>query len=190
MTSRSSSRIRCVPARSRSSTVVLHGATSCPQERQTFDNQQVAAYAAGKQSLFWDYAELFYHEQGQEDTSYVDTDYLNGLAQQIPKLDLRWKTDQGDPALLSQVQADEQSALPGLTGTPTLIMSGQRAPRLSRARGCAAPTTATSPRRCRRSSDHRRGAGRRVPSASRRVDPLFGDDPRLRASMGSSSRPI
>jgi protein-disulfide isomerase len=93
-----------------------------------FNTQQVAAYAAGKQNLFWYYAELFYHQQGTENTAYVTPAFLNGLAIQIPMLHLTtWHTDRGDPALLSQVQADEQAAAAqSLTGTPTLIMSGAK----------------------------------------------------------------
>jgi len=37
---------------------------------QTFQTQQVAALAAGKQNHFWDYAELFYREQGAEGRSW------------------------------------------------------------------------------------------------------------------------
>jgi protein-disulfide isomerase len=106
-------------------------ATGClgnAANQQTFNTQQVAAYAAGKQHLFWDYAELFYHEQGQEGTGYVNTAYLNHLARQIPKLNLNtWKTDQGDPSLLAQVQNDQQAAnVQAPNGTPTLIMSGKK----------------------------------------------------------------
>lgn len=100
--------------------------TSDPQ--QLFEKQQVAAYAAGKQNLFWDYTELFYHEQGTEDTGYVTTDYLDQLAKQIPGLNLsKWQTDLGDPALLAQVQGDLHAAsAQNLDGTPTLIMSGAK----------------------------------------------------------------
>ena len=51
-----------------------------------------------------------------------------GLADQIPNLDMtKWQTDQGDPALLNQVEGDEQSASNlGLQGTPTLIAIGAK----------------------------------------------------------------
>ena len=101
-------------------------ATCNNHPRSVFNQQQVAAYSAGQQKLFWDYAELFYHEQGDETSSYVTTDYLNSLAQQIPSLKLTtWQTDQKDPALLSQVEADESEASQlRLGGTPTLIAIG------------------------------------------------------------------
>jgi protein-disulfide isomerase len=93
-----------------------------------FNTQQVAAYAAGKQNLFWDYAELFYREQGQEDTGYVTTKYLNGLASQIPNLNLsKWQTEQKDPTLLAQVQGDAQAAsTDGFSATPTVVAVGPK----------------------------------------------------------------
>lgn len=93
-----------------------------------FNQQQVAAYAAGRQHLFWQYAELFYHEQGDETTSYVNTAYLDGLAKQIPTLNMAtWQKDQKDPALLSQVQSDNtQASRLGLPGTPTLVAAGPK----------------------------------------------------------------
>lgn len=93
-----------------------------------FNQQQVAAYAAGQQHLFWNYTELFYHEQGDETSAYVNTAYLDGLAKQIPSLkQSTWHLDQTDPSLLSQVQADASQANNlGLSGTPTLVAAGPK----------------------------------------------------------------
>lgn len=94
---------------------------------QTFQTQQVAALAAGEQNKFWNFAELFYREQGQEDTPYVTDTYLTDLAQQAGVNISKWDTARQDPALLAHVQADGaagQSA--GVTGTPTLIFSGPK----------------------------------------------------------------
>jgi protein-disulfide isomerase len=95
---------------------------------QVFEAQQVAAYAAGMQQRFWDYAEIFYREQGQEDTGYVTEAYLDSLARQTPGLNYTlWKRDRGDPSLLSQVLADEREATKlKLPGTPSLILRGPR----------------------------------------------------------------
>jgi len=94
----------------------------------TFQLQQVAALAAGNQQKFWNYVELFYHEQGQEDSGYVTESYLQGLAKQIPSLNLvKWQADRNDPALINQVQADVQSGTAlGVSGTPTLIFKGPK----------------------------------------------------------------
>lgn len=93
-----------------------------------FKQQQTAAYAAGKQHLFWDYAELFYHEQQAEGSGYVTAAWLQGLAKQIPKLKLStWETDLKDPVLADQVSSDTNAAIKlKLTGTPTLIMKGPK----------------------------------------------------------------
>ena len=93
-----------------------------------FNTQQVAGLAAGRQNLFWQFTELFYREQGQEDTGYVNESYLDGLAQQIPGLNLSaWKTARNDPNLTAQVASDQNSAKQiGVSGTPTLIFSGPK----------------------------------------------------------------
>jgi protein-disulfide isomerase len=93
-----------------------------------FTTQQVAGLAAGKQNKFWDYTELFYHEQGQEDTGYVNEAYLTGLAQQIPGLNLtQWQSDRQDSALATQVASDEsQGHTIGVSGTPQLIFQGPK----------------------------------------------------------------
>jgi protein-disulfide isomerase len=97
----------------------------------TFQTQQVAALAAGKQNHFWDYIELFYHQQGPEGTGYVTETYLQGLAKQVPGLNFSaWQSARNDPTLVSQVQSDQAAgATAGVQGTPTLIMHGPRGTR-------------------------------------------------------------
>lgn len=96
-----------------------------------FDTQQVAAYAAGAQSLFWNYAELFYREQGSEGSGYVTESYLDRLATQVPGLNLdAWRTARGDRALSAEIRADGAAAgARGVSGTPTLIVTGPRGSR-------------------------------------------------------------
>jgi protein-disulfide isomerase len=93
-----------------------------------FNTQQVAGLAAGKQNLFWQYTELFYHEQGTEDSGYVTPTYLNGLARQITTLNYAtWLSDRNDPNLTAQVGSDQASARQlGVSGTPTLIFAGPK----------------------------------------------------------------
>ncbi|HEY2768804.1 MAG TPA: thioredoxin domain-containing protein, partial [Solirubrobacteraceae bacterium] len=93
-------------------------------EPETFRTQQVAAYAAGKQKLAWHYIELFYHEQGAERTGYVTENYLQGLAQQVPGLNLpNWSAARSEPALSEQVTRDGQIANQrGFTGTPSFLI--------------------------------------------------------------------
>jgi protein-disulfide isomerase len=88
---------------------------------EVFRAQQVAALAAGKQNKMWYFLEIFYHEQGEENTEYVTESYLQGLAQQVPGLNLaRWTSDRSGPALISQVTSDQQAAATaGFSGTPS-----------------------------------------------------------------------
>jgi protein-disulfide isomerase len=93
-----------------------------------FNTQQVAGLSAGKQNLFWQYTELFYREQGTEDSGYVTESYLQGLAKQIPALNFAaWMSGRSDPSLTAQVGSDQASARElGVSGTPTLIFSGPK----------------------------------------------------------------
>jgi protein-disulfide isomerase len=94
------------------------------RERETFQTQQVAALAAGKQNLMWHYMELFYHEQGEENTGYVTESYLQGLAAQVPGLNLsNWSSARNEPAYANQVISDAQAANQnGFTGTPSFLI--------------------------------------------------------------------
>jgi protein-disulfide isomerase len=97
-------------------------------DQATFVQQQVAALAAGRQKRLWQYIELFYREQGQEGSGYVNDTYLQGLARQVPGLDVSaWSSARSDTALRSEVQSDATAAnTVGATGTPTLIVKGPK----------------------------------------------------------------
>jgi protein-disulfide isomerase len=98
----------------------METATTNPQ---TFELQQVAAEAAGLQNKMWYYIELFYHEQGAEDSGYVTEPFLAHLARQVPNLNLsRWQSDRNEPALAAEVRSDKQTAQQaGIPGTPGLF---------------------------------------------------------------------
>ena len=74
----------------------------------------------------WQFLELFYREQGQEGTSYVDDSFLSRLAGQVSGLNVAaWKSDRSESALSSQVSGDEQAAAAaGANATPTLVIKG------------------------------------------------------------------
>jgi protein-disulfide isomerase len=93
-----------------------------------FPLQQVAALAAGKQNKFWQYTELFYHQQGDESQAYVTESYLQGLAKQIAGLNLsQWQTARNDPNLANQVSSQQNTGKQiGVSGTPTLIFKGPK----------------------------------------------------------------
>jgi protein-disulfide isomerase len=89
-----------------------------------FNGQQIAALAAGKQNLAWYYIETFYHEQGQEDSGYVTESYIQGLAEQIPGLNLsKWTADRSDPELTNEIATDAQAVNnEGFNGTPSFLI--------------------------------------------------------------------
>ena len=89
---------------------------------------QRAMLAAGNQKKAWNYIELFYHEQGDEASSYVTDNYLGGLAKQIPGLSFdQWNSDRGSPTLTNQVSADVSAAnAAGFSSTPTLVVTGPK----------------------------------------------------------------
>jgi protein-disulfide isomerase len=109
-------------------TATCDGKRTANLQNEQFNSQQLAAYAAGKQNRFWQFAELFYHQQGSEGTGYADSAFLSGLAKQIPGLNLtKWQTDRSNAALKAQLAADGAYAnKAALSGTPTLIMSGKK----------------------------------------------------------------
>jgi protein-disulfide isomerase len=91
------------------------------RERETFKTQQSAALAAGKQNKGWYYIELFYNQQGEEDTGYVTEQYLQTLAKQTPGLNLsEWSAARSDPTFEDTITTDAQAAnAAGFTGTPS-----------------------------------------------------------------------
>ena len=89
-----------------------------------FNKQQEAALAAGKQNKAWDYIELFYHDQGEEDSGYVTEAFLQGLAQQISGLNLaEWTTERGNASFPKEITADSETASnEGFNGTPSFLV--------------------------------------------------------------------
>ena len=96
----------------------------------TFDAQQVAALAAGRQNKLWNYVELFYHEQGRENSGYVTEGYLQGLAQQVTGLNLiAWIAARSDPRLANTLAGDAQAAASaGVASTPSFVLGTEGKP--------------------------------------------------------------
>lgn len=107
--------------------VVYNAFETATRDPSVFKNQQVAALAAGKQKKFWDFTELFYHQQGQEGTDYVTEPYLETLARQAGLNLSTWKSDRSDPALTTEMTKQVSSGTAqGIQGTPTLIFQGPK----------------------------------------------------------------
>ncbi len=95
-----------------------------------FTTQQVAAYAAGRQNRAWYYIELFYHEQGKEDSGYVTESFLQSLASQVPGLNLQqWSAARNDKALETRVIEGNKEAINlGFEGTPSFTIGKSSGP--------------------------------------------------------------
>src|SRR5437588_1346022 len=95
------------------------------RDPETFQIQQVAALAAGKQNKLWEFIDLFYHEQGRENSGYVTEHYLDELAQQLTGLNLiAWTAARNDTALANTITSDAEAAKrAGLTSTPSFLLS-------------------------------------------------------------------
>jgi protein-disulfide isomerase len=104
--------------------VEYHSMETATHEPEVFKSQQVAAYAAGKQNKAWYFIETFYHEQGEEDTGYVTEKYIQGIASQVPGLNLaKWSSDRGDSELANEVETDKQIANnEHFEGTPSFLL--------------------------------------------------------------------
>ncbi len=89
---------------------------------------QVAARAAGQQSREWDYLLLWYNEQGSETDPYVTDSYMQGLAQQVPGLNLpAWQAARNSQTLANAVTADSKAASAlGFNETPSLTITGPK----------------------------------------------------------------
>ena len=85
-----------------------------------------AVLAAGEQGRFWNYLQLFYLNQGGENSGYVTDDFLTSLARAagVPDVD-KWNTDRNDPrwdATIQQGSSQAQSF--GFNGTPSIVVQG------------------------------------------------------------------
>lgn len=104
--------------------IEYHAMQTATVEPSTFSSQQLAALAAGKQQKLWQFIELFYSEQGEEHTGYVTESYLQGIASQVPGLNLAsWQAARNDPASVNMITSDAQTVnKEGFTGTPAFLI--------------------------------------------------------------------
>ena len=103
--------------------------TTCSgANKRVFDAQQIAAYAAAQQNLLWDYALLFFAQQ-RSGSGYAIPAFLNGLARQVPGLNLaRWQKARGTFALAARLGSDATIAQTDhVIATPTLVVAGANA---------------------------------------------------------------
>lgn len=103
--------------------IEYHSMETATREPSIFREQQSAALAAGKQNLMWYYIELFYHQQGTEDSGYVTTTYLRERAEQARVNVAKWEEERHNPAFETTLEKDaEETGRRGFTGTPSFLL--------------------------------------------------------------------
>ena len=102
-------------------------ATCNSHPTSTFNSQQVAALAAGEQNKFWNYVELFYNQQADETSDYVNNSYLTALATQAGLNMTSWNAARKSTALSQELTTQTTSdTSQGINSTPTLIFTGPK----------------------------------------------------------------
>ena len=90
------------------------------------DDAAKAALAAARQGRYWSFIELFYANQGTENSGYVTDSFLEAIARGAGVKNIaEWNADRHDPRLdreLSQVR-DEAATL-GFNATPSFLVDG------------------------------------------------------------------
>ena len=83
-----------------------------------------AASAAGAQNKLWDFQDLFYENQGTENTGYVTDKFIEDIAKQIPGLDVaKLKADMSAPFVEQQLgEAQTQAQEFGVNSTPAFLL--------------------------------------------------------------------
>jgi protein-disulfide isomerase len=85
-----------------------------------------AALAASEQNRYWNFIELFYRNQGTENSGYVTDDFLTDIARGAGVSDLdAWNEDRNNPRWDKRLdETQQQAADAGFTGTPSLQVKG------------------------------------------------------------------
>lgn len=85
-----------------------------------------AALAAGAQGRGWEYLELFYRNQGKENSEYADDEFLTAVAKGAGVKNIaKWETDRKGTKFTDEVAATTAEAQRlGFTGTPSFAIKG------------------------------------------------------------------
>jgi len=110
--------------------LIFRNLQTATHDEATFRAQSSAALAGGKQSKQWNYIELFYRNQGEENSGYVNGTFLTNIAKAIPGLDLtQWTQDRTAPSNGATITADAAAAQTlGFNATPSILIKGPKFP--------------------------------------------------------------
>jgi protein-disulfide isomerase len=85
-----------------------------------------AALAAGEQGRYWNFIELFYRNQGTENSGYVTDSFLTSIAEGAGVKDIdKWNSDRSSSkwdSILKRSASQAQGL--GFTGTPSILVEG------------------------------------------------------------------
>ena len=87
-----------------------------------------AAIAAGEQGRAWNFIELFYRNQGEEDSGYVTDEFMTAIAKAAGVPDIaRWNKERKEKRLTKEVEATTARARRlEFGGTPSFAIEGPR----------------------------------------------------------------
>ena len=87
-----------------------------------------AALAASEQGRFWNYLQVFYLNQGGENSGYVTDDFLTNIAKGAGVPDIgKWNTDRNASKWdATTQQGSSQAESLGFTGTPSILVEGPK----------------------------------------------------------------
>src|ERR1700710_317732 len=85
-----------------------------------------AALAAGEQGRGWNYLELFYRNQGEENSGYADDAFLTAVAKSSGVKNIaKWNQERASKKLVGEVEGTtEQAQTYGFSGTPSFAIKG------------------------------------------------------------------
>jgi protein-disulfide isomerase len=85
---------------------------------------RLAALAAGKQNRFFDFSQLLYYNQGQENSGWLDDNFIRSAYASIPGLDAAAAEKARNASAVSQLagEYDTQADADNVRGTPTVLV--------------------------------------------------------------------
>ncbi len=85
-----------------------------------------AALAAGEQSRGWNYLDIFYRNQGEENSGYADDEFLTAVAEAAGVKDIaKWNKERKGAVLTKEVEETFSEARKlGFNGTPSFAIKG------------------------------------------------------------------
>jgi protein-disulfide isomerase len=84
-----------------------------------------AAEAAGAQNKLWNFIDVFYNNQGQENTNYVTDPFLTKIANGAGVDATKMLADRSNPKVDTSIaQAQQAATKAGVNSTPTFILQG------------------------------------------------------------------